>query len=84
VKATPRERELMERLARADRDELRMREEYTRYNTALEGLMRAVLLEVCSDYAHPTSINCGRLIAAVEIASRTVHSPTVHSRSTTP
>lgn len=72
-KPTAKERDLAERLARAERDELLMREAYSRYDTALEGLMRAVLLEVCSDYAHPTSIACGRLIAAVEIASRKVH-----------
>jgi hypothetical protein len=51
-----------------------MREEYTRYHNALEGLIRAVLTDVCIDYNHPTSIACGRMIAAVEQASRVIHS----------
>ena len=71
-KPTPRERDLIERLARAERYEQGTREEIGRYAAALEGLMRAVLLFVASEPNRPTSIQSAKLISAVEIASRTL------------
>lgn len=75
-KRSERERDLAERIAILERQAEANNAEYGRFCRALEGLMRAVLVEVCSDFAHPTSIACGRLIAAVETASRTVHDRT--------
>jgi hypothetical protein len=74
VKATTeRVRDLTARIAKLEADAERDRAEFARFDRALEGLMRAVLQEVVIDYNHPTSIACGRLIAAVEAASRTIH-----------
>lgn len=44
-------------------------------DAAIEGLMREVLAEVIDPYAHPNSIACGRLIAAVAKASAKLHGP---------
>jgi hypothetical protein len=66
-------RELTEQIARLEADALRMGEYCARQDTALEGLMRAVLQEACDPYAHPTSIACASLIAAVATASQVLH-----------
>jgi hypothetical protein len=64
----------LERAERAERDERRTREESGRYDAALDGLMRDVAAQLADPFCHPTSIASARLIAALERASKTVHS----------
>ena len=70
---TKRERELLEEINRLKRDEQMGNEEYSRFDRALNGLMREVAAFVGDDINNPASINSGRLIAALENASRTIH-----------
>lgn len=70
---TKRERELTEEIGRLKRDEQMNNAEWFRFDRALNGLMRDVAVFVGDEINNPTSINSGRLIAALEKASHTIH-----------
>ena len=65
--------ELTDQIARLEKEAEASNAEFARHHKALEELMRAVLQEACGPFAFTTSIASGRLIAAVETASRTIH-----------
>lgn len=70
---TKREGDLAEAIERLERDAPMSNAEYSRFDRALNGLMRDVAAFIGDEINSPASINSGRLIAALERASRIIH-----------